>query len=73
MLSGFIVAAGTVVVIAVEKLPLVEHYAMRVRVIDGIVFGLPFLLLAWLLARRANKAAVAAPVPQRPVSFGGGR
>ena len=73
MLSGFVIAAGTVVVIAVEKLPLVEHYAMRVRIIDGVVFGLPFLVLAWLLARRANRPAVAASTPQRPVPFGGRR
>jgi hypothetical protein len=71
MLRLILIGAGTVVVLSVEKLPLVEAYALKVRVIDGIVFGLPFLVLAIALEwhARSKAKAKAAAVPARPSSF----
>jgi hypothetical protein len=76
MLRLILIAAGTVVVLSVEKLPVVAAYALKVRVIDGIVFGLPFLALALVLeyyARAKAKAKAAAAAPPRAVQFGARR
>lgn len=71
MLRLILIAAGTLVVTAVEKLPSVEAYALKVRVIDGIVFALPFLAaVLWLQFRAAAKSKAAAAPPARPAYFG---
>lgn len=71
MLRAILIACGTLVVIAVEKLPSVEAYALRVRVIDGIVFALPFLVaVLWLQLRAAAKERAAAVPARRPAYFG---
>jgi hypothetical protein len=77
MLRVILIAAGTLVVISVEKIPLVMDDTMKVRVGEGIIFALPFLIAAlWLEARArakaraaATAAAAATPAP-RPVPFG---
>lgn len=76
MLRAVIIAAGTVMVIMDERAPAVAHAPDRVKIITGLVFGLPCLLLVMLITRLANRAekAKTAASTQRPVyPFGGQR
>lgn len=72
MLRVIVIAAGTLVVISVEKIPLVMHDTMKVKVGDGIIFALPFLLFAlWLeyRARAKGKAKPGTAPAERPAPF----
>jgi hypothetical protein len=74
MLSTAVIGAGVIVVIAVERIPLVARDTLKVRVGEGIIFALPFLIIALLIEYRARararaRAKAATASAPRPAPF----
>ena len=68
MLRGILAVAMAAAVIAAEKTPAVLHATDRTRIVTGVLFAVPFLLVIWLLGRLA-KARAAASAPRRGRQF----
>jgi len=71
MLKALMVAAATIAVTVAERTPAVAHGHEKVKIIEGIAFAAPFILVLLLAAWRESRAKAKAAAPQRTsYSFG---